>query len=275
MPALVILLLVNIYPLIYSFYYSFTDFSLIKSDTVRFVGFSNYKNLFGSKEYLKSMLTTSKFVIVAVTLEVLIGVALALLLHELKKFGHALLSFFLLPMMLTPVIVGIMWRLLYNFDFGMINFFIEEIGFDRIAFLANPQNTIYYLSLVDVWQWSPYVMLLTYSSLQSLPISYLEAAKIDGASKIQVLTHIYLPYISSTLTICILIRLMDTIREYDKVFTMTMGGPGNSTETASYFIYRKSFKFFDTSSAFAASFILLVITIVLANLFFRRMKNEK
>ena len=274
-PTIVILLLVNIYPLLYSLVVSMTNYDFTGSNNLKFVGLANYIDLIKNNNFLKSMATTFIYVICNVVFELTLGTAIAMLLYRLGKMGNVLLSFFLLPMMLTPVIVGIMWRFMFNFDFGMINFFLEKIGFDKVAFLSDKVHAINYLSIVDMWQWTPYVILLVYGNLQALSKEQLESASIDGASTIMTFRKITLPFLSKTLTICMLIRIMDSIREYDKVYSMTQGGPGNATETASYFIYRQAFKFFDIPKATAASIILLIITIIISNFMVKRMqKNE-
>lgn len=274
-PTVAILLLVNIYPLLYSVYVSLTNYKLTGVKTLRFVGLGNYMALLGNADFLNAMKNTLIFVVCSVVSELVVGVGFALLLYRLGKAGNTLLSFFLLPMMLTPVIVGIMWRFMYNYDFGMINFVLSALRIERVAFLSDRYRAIFYLCVVDLWQWSPYVTLLVYGSLQSLPRDQLESAAIDGAGVMRSFRHITMPFLSQTLWVCTLIRIMDAVREYDKVYTMTMGGPGSATETASFYIYRQAFKFFNTASASAASIILLIITIVISNIFVKRMrKNE-
>ncbi|MDO4547955.1 MAG: sugar ABC transporter permease [Clostridia bacterium] len=274
-PTILVLLVVNIYPLLYSVYVSVTNYKLTGVKNLNFVGIKNYIDLLNNADFVNSMKNTLIYVVCAVTSELIVGLALALLLYRLGSAGNALLSFFLLPMMLTPVIVGIMWRFMYNYDFGMINRALSAIGLDRVAFLSDSSRAIFYLCIVDLWQWSPYVTLLTYGALQSLPRDQIESASIDGAGVFRTFRHITLPFLSSTLWVCTLIRIMDAIREYDKVYTMTMGGPGNATETASFYIYRQAFRFFRTGSAAAASIILLLITIIISNIFVKRMrKNE-
>jgi len=275
LPTIVILLLVNIFPLLYSGFVSMTNYDFTSTRELKFVWFTNYINLLTNADFLKSMGNTFIFVICAVTSEVILGIAIALLLYRLGEAGNLLLSFFLLPMMLTPVIIGIMWRLMYNYDFGMINFFLEKIGLEEVAFLSDISRAIFYLSIVDIWQWTPLVVLLVYSNLQALPKNLLEAASIDGASEIMIFRRIMMPFLSQTVLVCVLIRMIDSIREYDKVYTMTQGGPGSATETASFYIYRQAFKFFDIPKATAASIILLIITIVISTLFVNWVrKNE-
>lgn len=275
LPTIVILLLVNIFPLLYSGFVSMTNYDFTSTRELKFVWFTNYINLLTNADFLKSMGNTCIFVIGVVTSEVILGIAIALLLYRLGKAGNLLLSFFLLPMMLTPVIIGIMWRFMYNYDFGMINFFFEKIGLEEVAFLSDISRALFYLSIVDIWQWTPLVVLLVYGNLQALPKDLLEAASIDGASEIMIFRKITMPFLSQTVLVTVLIRMMDSIREYDKVYTMTQGGPGSATETASFYIYRQAFKFFDMPKAAAASIVLLIITIVISTLFVNWVrKNE-
>jgi multiple sugar transport system permease protein len=275
LPTILVLVAVNIYPLIYSVLVSLTNFKVNSFRGYKIVWMKNYLDLVVNPDFLRSMGYTSIFVACSVASELLLGVAIAMLLFRLDRAGNLLMSFFLLPMMLTPVIVGIMWRFMFNFDFGLINFFLEKLGLERVAFLSDRSRAIFYLCVVDLWQWSPYVVLLTYGSLQSLPRDQLESAAIDGAGPVKSFRYVTLPYLGQTIQICALIRIMDAIREYDKVYTMTNGGPGNATETVSFYIYRQAFKFMDTSAAAAASVILLIITIGISRQFVKGMRKRE
>jgi multiple sugar transport system permease protein len=275
LPTILVLVIVNIYPLVYSVLVSLTNYKVNSFKGYKIVWLKNYLDLVVNPDFLRSMGYTLLFVSCSVISEILLGVAIALLLYRLEKSGNMLLSFFLLPMMLTPVIVGIMWRFMYNFDFGLINFFLEKLSIDRVAFLSDRSRAIFYLCLVDLWQWTPYVVLLSYGSLQSLSKEQLESASIDGAGPVKSFRYVTLPFLGQTIQICALIRIMDAIREYDKVYTMTNGGPGNATETVSFFIYRQAFKFMNTSTAAAASIILLVITVVISRQFVKGMRKSE
>jgi len=274
LPALIFLLLFNLYPLFYSLTVSFTNYNLSKPFDMRlFVGLNNYLRAFKDPLFLKAFGVSLKYTIGAVTFEFLIGLGVALMLNRLKGFGKKILTISLLPMMLTPIIVGLMWRFMFNYDMGIINFFIAALGLKPIPFLAIKQTAMLSLIAVDVWQWSPFITLLMYSGLQALPKEPYEAAQIDGASTIQMFFQITLPSLRNIIIISVLIRGMDALREYDKIFTMTYGGPANATETASFYIYRQGFKFFDIGYAAAGSYILLVIIIVVANILLARMKK--
>jgi len=274
-PAIVLFLSVNIYPLLYSVYISFTNYSLSRPFIpIKFVFFENFKRLFSDPLFLQAFGRTFAYVVIAVSIEFILGLTIALVLNREGRFGRILLTFFLMPMMLTPIIIGLMWRFMFHFDTGLVNFFLTVFGFDRIPILAH--KTIAFLGVitVDIWQWTPFVLLFIYSGLQSLPLEYFEAAKIDGASSFQVFRYITLPSLKNVIFICLLIRSMDAIREYDKVYTMTYGGPGTSTETISFYIFRQGFRIFDTSYASAASLVLLVVTLTIAQIAVKRYRRS-
>jgi multiple sugar transport system permease protein len=272
LPTVLILFGMTIYPLIYSFTISMTKYNLSSfSEKQVFIGLSNYAQLFADQFFGVSFWNTIKYVFGAVVIEFIIGFGIALLLFRLKRFGKPLLTLFLLPMMLTPIIVGLMWRFMFNYDVGLVNYIIELIGFQRFPFLAEKSTSLLSIILVDAWQWTPFVILLLYSGLQTVPIESFEAAKIDGASELQLIRYITLPALKHTIFICLLIRGMDALREYDKVYTMTYGGPGNATETVSFYIYRQGFKFFNIGYAAAGSYLLLILTIGVAQYFLSKL----
>ena len=275
LPSLVILVAMNIYPLIYSLGVSFTDVNLASfSSEHNNVGFDNYRRLLSDAQYLRALLTTGTIVLGAVAVQFVLGMIVALLLFRFGAIGRMLLSLFLLPMMLTPIIVGIMWRLLLNYDVGLVNAIVQSIGLERHAFLGQPRTAVLSIILVDSWQWTPFMVLLLYSGLSSIPQEPIEAARIDGASSPRVFVHVVLPALRNTIALSLLIRSMDVLREYDKVFTMTYGGPGTATETVSFYIYRVGFKMFDIGYAAAGSYILLIITIAASRFMLSRLSER-
>ncbi|MCH3918230.1 MAG: sugar ABC transporter permease [Spirochaetia bacterium] len=275
LPTIVLFLLINIYPLIYSVVVSCTNFSLARPfNKTTFVGFANYKKAFMEKSFLLSFSRTIIFVFFSLLFELGLGLFLSLLLNKEEVFGRRLLVFFLLPMMLTPIIVGLLWRFMYNYDIGMLNNLFERMGLNRYPFLGRKESALPSIIVTDIWQWTPFVILFLYSGLQALPVEFFEAAKIDGAKSHQILWYITLPSLKKTIFITMLIRGMDAIREYDKIFTMTHGGPGTNTETVSYFIYRQGFELFDTSYACATSLLLLVFTILISQIAINKYKKN-
>jgi multiple sugar transport system permease protein len=273
LPVMVVLVLVNVYPLIYSLSISLTNFNLANPLKKAFIGFQNYIQLFKDPFFYNASFNTAKFVILSIVVEFILGFLVSLLLYYLRNLGRIFLTIFLLPMMLTPIIVGLMWRFMMNFDVGLVQYCISLLGLPRFPFLANRSTALLMVIFVDVWQWTPFIILLIYSSMQGIPLEPFEAARIDGASELQVIRYIILPSLRNAAILCLLIRGMDAIREYDKIFTMTSGGPGNSTETLSFYIYRQGFKLFDLGYAASGSYILLIITTVLAQILLNNLKK--
>jgi multiple sugar transport system permease protein len=273
-PTIALFLMINIYPLLYSVVISFTSYSLSRPFIpVRFVWFENYQRLFTDPMFLQAFVRTFVYVAIVVSVEFLLGLSISLVLNREGSFGRVLLTIFLMPIMLTPIIIGLMWRFMFNYDVGLVNYFLSVAGLNRFPFLAHDVVSMLSIIMVDVWQWTPFVLLFIYSGLQSLPLEFFEAARIDGASSVQIFWYITLPSLKNTIFISLLIRGMDAIREYDKVFTMTYGGPGTHTETISFYIYRQGFKIFDTAYASAASLILLVVTVAVTQFVVNRYRK--
>jgi multiple sugar transport system permease protein len=262
LPATVILLLVNTFPLLYSCYISFTNHSLATPEATLFVGFNNFIQAFKDPMFLNALLVTVKFTLGSVASEFSLGLLIAVLLSRLNKGASLVLGLFLLPMMITPIIVGLLWRFMLNGETGLLNYFLALAGIGRFPFLATATSALLAIVVADVWQWTPFVILLLYSGIQALPREPYEAAELDGATGFQKFLYITMPALRNTMVICVLIRAMDAFREYDKVYTMTYGGPGSSTETASFYIYRQGFVFFNTGFSSALSLIMLVLTII-------------
>ena len=272
LPTLIILVVMNLYPLIYSLQVSLTNYNLSLGTNSTFIGLQNFVRLFGDKLFLKSLWLTIQFVVGAVALEFSLGMVIALLLSRIKG-GRMFMTLFLLPMMLTPIIVGLMWRFMLNYDVGIVNHLIEFLGFQRIPFLAQQSTSLAAIIMVDTWQWLPFMVLLLYSGLQSMPADPFEAGRIDGASEFQMLRYITLPTLKPIILISLLIRGMDALREYDKIYIMTNGGPGNATETASFYIYRIAFKFFDMGYGAAAALVLMVISVIICKQFVSKLPD--
>jgi multiple sugar transport system permease protein len=263
LPAALILLLVNTFPLLYSCCISLTNYSFSDPDTVSFAGLNNFVQAFRDPMFLNSLLMTVKFTSGCVVLEFWLGLLIAVLLNRLDRYANLVLGVFLLPMMITPIIVGLLWRFMLNDQSGLVNYFLAVIGIGRFPFLSNANSALLSIMLADLWQWTPFVILLLYSGLQALPKDPYEAASLDGASGFQKFCHITFPAMRNTMLICVLIRGMDAFREYDKVYTMTYGGPGSATESASFYIYRQGFVFFNTGFSTALSLIMLALTIMI------------
>lgn len=275
-PTLAILISMTIVPLVFSLFTSLTNYQVINPTNWEFVGFQNYGRAFTDPEVRISFLNTILFVFCAVTIEFLLGLCIALLLNRKIKGISFIRTFLLLPMMVTPVAVGLMWRWMYNTDYGLINYFLKVVfGIDALNWLGDARFAMPAAILVDIWQWTPFVILTLLAGLQSLPDEPVEAAQIDGASNWQVFKYITLPQLKSIILVVLLIRVIDAFnRSFDVVWTLTNGGPGTSTELLSLRIYRIAFKYWETGLASAISWIYLLIVLIVTTLFIKRLYKE-
>lgn len=264
-PAFLVMGVILLYPLGYSLWLSFHKWTLRTfRQGVPWVGSENYANLFSNTEFLNSLRVTFTFVIFAVGIEFFLGMGLALLLnHDLRGKG-LIRSIILLPMMCTNVVIGLTWRLLYSYDFGIINFYLREIGLMPVEWVASPKIALTSVIIVDVWNTTSFVALMLLAGLQSLPDEPFEAARIDGASSIQTFFFLTLPLLRQTILVALLWRLIDTFRIFDVVYLLTAGGPARATETVSIYVYRYGFQLFNLGFASAASYIMILIMLVIA-----------
>jgi multiple sugar transport system permease protein len=254
-PTLAVLLGLSIYPLIYSIKISFQSNS---GD----VTLANFARLFADRFFLAALGHTFVYAAIALTLEFLLGLAFALLLNHNLRGRNAFRALLLVPMMLPPVVVGVVWRLLLNSNFGAVNGTLKGFGFntDRLTWTASPALAMASVIIADIWQWTPFMFLILLAGLQAIPPEPYEAALIDGSSAWQTFRHVTLPLLKPAILIALLLRTMDLLRVFDHIFILTEGGPGFATETLSLYIYRTAFRFSNFGYAAAMSFALLVIT---------------
>ena len=228
-PALVIMALALMYPLGYMIYGSFRDWD--PSQTLgesTFVGLKNYYVLWNDPNFIESVGVTLKFAVSVVFIEMVIGVGLALLLDRKLRGMSLLRTLFILPMMIAPVVVGLIWRYMYHPTLGVLNKTLKATGLEPVDWLG--QHALLSVIIADIWQWTPFIFILALAALQSLPRSALEAARIDGATGWQQITHIKLPLMMPVLIVTCLLRLIDAFKVLEVILVMTEGGPGLSTE---------------------------------------------
>ncbi|QPM68983.1 carbohydrate ABC transporter permease [Atribacter laminatus] len=275
LPTLILLICIVIYPLIYSVNLSFHSYDLKKfTQGMQFVGFQNFLDAIKDTQFLKALKVTFLFMLIAIPAEFILGLAIALLLNKDVRGSKTIRTLVVIPMMVTPIIVGLQWRFLFNFDMGLINQILRLLQISPgINILGNYKYALFGVAIADIWQWTPFVILLCYSGLRSLPVEPFEAITIDGATSWQTFKYLTLPLLKPIIVITVLLRTMDAFRIYDMIYTLTFGGPGSSTETASFYVYRVSFKLFQMGYGAALSYILLIITIIIANLFVKSLKQ--
>ena len=261
-PAAIIMGLALLYPLAYMIYGSFRawDPSQNISET-EFLGLKNYITLFFDPAFRESLSVTLTFAFAVVTAELAIGVGLALLLDRNIRGMSVLRTLFILPMMIAPVVVGLMWRYMYHPTVGTINKTLKSMGFESVDWLG--QHALLSVIIADIWQWTPFIFILSLAALQSLPRSALEAAKIDGATGWQQIRYIKLPLMMPVLIVTGLLRLIDAFKVLEVILVMTEGGPGLSTEIIALRISRTATEFRELGVAAAMSNYLLLLLLIL------------
>jgi len=272
-PAIVVLLSLSIYPLIYSVTISLQTQTAEGSSW----SVSNFTRLFTDGFFLAAMAHTFVYATAALILEFSIGLGLALLLNGQIRGRGFFRAALLVPMMLPAVVVGVVWRLMLNPNFGAINGTLKNFGLntDGLTWTASPRLAMLSVIAVDVWQWTPFVFLVLLAGLQAIPQEPYEAALIDGSSRWQTFRYVTLPLLKPAILIALLLRTMDLLRVFDQIFILTEGGPGFATETISLYIYRAAFRFFDFGYAAAMSFVLLALTNVISALYIRLLQNKE
>jgi len=254
-PSLILIISLLVYPLIRAVIMTFQKTTLAGKSS--WVGFDNYTRLATDEAFWRSMGVTAVFSVGAVVLELALAWALALFLwNGFKRLNTFFRIVFAIPMMLSPVIVGVVWRTLLNPQFGWIN---AVLGTDNADWLGNPQTALPVLILVDVWQWTPFLFLIVASGLAGVPEEVIEAAKIDGAGYWRVLRSIVIPLTAPVTIIGALFRFVDATKTFDLPYNLTSGGPGTATETVGMFIYRKAFTYYEQGYASALSLVLTII----------------
>jgi multiple sugar transport system permease protein len=274
-PTLVLLILLNIFPLFYSLYLSFTDFSAITKDAPVWVGFANFGKLLNDPQMWKYFATTGRFAFLSVGLQTLIGFGMALILREKFNGSGIVTTLILIPMMLSPVVVGLFWNLIYNPSFGIFNYLLgytSPVG--APDWLATGNLALWAVVITDVWMWSPFVMLLCLSGLNAIPDYLYEAAAIDRASSWFQFRRITLPQVMPLLLIAVLFRTIEAFKSFDLVMGMTGGGPGDATELVAVNLYRMAFQGqWRTGQASALAYIVLIVIIAISNVYIRNLNK--
>ena len=260
LPLVFLLSGIMLYPLIFSAWLSLQDYRLTRINDVQFVGFENFGLIATDSSFLNAMGNTIIFVLSAVTFELVLGLSLALLVQKLVIFRGAIRSILLSPMFITPIAVGLMFRFLLNSEIGIIPFYLLKFGVSIDWF--GPELALFSIVLIDVWQWTPFMLLMFLAGLEALPKTPFEAARVDGAGPWLTFFSITLPMLRPVIIVAIIIRALDAFKVFEYVFAITRGGPGNSTETIMYYIYQTGFRFFRMGEAAAASILLIIFILV-------------
>lgn len=246
--------------LLYAIWLCLHNISLMSTKGTQFVGLSNFSRLATDWRGLQALGRTALFVLLATSIEVILGIGIAMFLDQDFPGKKIVRAVILVPMIMTPVIAGLTWRFLFNAQSGMINYWLSLVGIAPVDWLGNPGIALYAVLIADIWQWTPFVVLLAMATLETIPKDLVEAARMDGASEVRVIWHIILPMLRRTLGVAALIRAIDSVKAFDLFYIMTKGGPALSTETQNLYGYTVAFTNFDISYAMTIALFLTIVT---------------
>ncbi|GGD59391.1 carbohydrate ABC transporter permease [Paenibacillus nasutitermitis] len=265
LPALVFVLVMMLFPIGYTVWISFYEWSMSAVTPPEFVGLANYIELFKDERFWDSVFNTFYFTFVALFAEMVLGLAIAVLFNRSFKGKNIAKTLFLLPMVATPVAMGLVWMLIYEPTIGAANTILKSIGIEPQLFLASMTQVIPSLIVVDVWQWTPMVALILMAGLSTLPVDPYESADVDGATAWQKFVHITLPLLKPTIIIALMLRLIDVLKTFDIIYATTQGGPNFKSETLNIYGYVLGFQYFKmgSTSALLVIFFLIVMAFTL------------
>lgn len=242
---------------------SLTDWRPMVRPDPRVVGLANYTKLFQQSLFRHSLVVTSTFTAGAVTAQMVLGFIGALLLHKLRYFKGLARTITLLPMMLAPAVAGLIWKLFMDVDFGLLNYVLRALSLPEFGWIADRSSVLVSVIIVEVWQWTPFVVLLLLAGLESLPQEPYEAAQLDGATKLQSMMYITIPLLRPIIVIVLLFRITFTLRAFDTILLLARGGgPGNNALTVSMYLYERAYVPFNLGMTAAVSYVILGMTIL-------------
>ena len=275
-PAIFLLLLIGLFPLLYSLIVSFMRIDMMETDT-SFAGFFNYKNLFKDARLWWALAHTLMITAIALPIELLLGLAMAYLFLEKMPARQVFISLLVLPTIISPIVAGATWRLLFDNKYGPINQILGWFAGEPVNALWTINPTLVYPAIIfcEIWQWTPFMFLILLAALSNVDRSQMEAAEIDGARFWRSFRYIVLPAIWPVMAIAMLIRGLDLFRIFDIIWALTQGGPGSKTETISIYAYSQGFKQFETSYTAAIAFLVVLILTVVCTWAIRRMGLAK
>jgi multiple sugar transport system permease protein len=259
-PTLFLVLGVIVYPLIDGLRSSTGFFRFGRQ--VRSVGLDNYRQAFADPVFLESLITTARFVVLAVTIETVLGLALALLVAREGRFIRRIRATLILPMIVTPVVVGIVFRLIYASDAGLLASIAHAVGMDPPQILSNGTTAFWGLVFLDVWEWTPLLFLILLAGIQSMPVEPFEAARVDGAGAWRTFVDHTLPLLRPAILVAVSLRAIDALTTFDQVYVLTGGGPGTSTQLISIYGYQTFFQFQQVGYAAAMLFMVALVVLV-------------
>ena len=273
LPGLATLFIIIIFPLVFTIITSFYDYTLLNPNHDDFVGLENYQEVLEEEYIGHSVIITIQFVLATVFIEFIIGFALALALDKVQRFKSIYYLILLAPLMINPVVVGLMWRMILHTELGIMNYLLKLISINRVNWLGDSDIAFWTIVFVDIWHQVSFMTILLLAGLAALPREPYEAARMDGASALRCLIYITLPLMRPVIIVALLLRLIFAVKTFDIIYIMTKGGPGIATDLVSYFIYRSAFFSLDIGRASALSVGLLVIVLLLTFYLYKYMRS--
>lgn len=265
-PTIIFVLCMVLFPILYTLVLSFHSWRMSVHVPWEWVGMQNYVQMFTGTRFPMAVWRTFLFAAIALFFEMSLGIFLALILNRSFWGKNMTKTAFLLPMVATPVAVGMVWKLIYEPSIGILNYVIRSLGGPKIDWLGSTSNALYSLIIVDIWQWTPMVMLILLAGLSAIPTESYESALVDGASRLQLTTKITLPLLRPTIFTAVLLRLIDVLKTFDILYSMTQGGPGFATETMNILSYRQAFEFMEFGEAASTLIVFFFIVMGIAAL---------
>lgn len=276
MPAVLFVLLMMVFPIIYTFRISFYEWSMSSATPPTWVGLDNYTALLADTRFWQAVQNTFVFSAGALILETVLGVAIAMLLYRDFRGKNFVKTLFLLPMVATPVAMGLVWVLIYEPSIGVANHLLKALGLEPQLWIASPTQAIPSLIVIDVWEWTPMIALIVMAGLSTLPSEPYEAADVDGATAWQKFVHLTLPMLRPTIMVAFMLRLIDVLKTFDIIYSTTQGGPNMKSETLNIYGYTLGFQYFKLgmASSLLVVFFALVMGFTLLMIWFRKRLEE-
>lgn len=273
LPAFLIMLWLTIYPVLNVFSLSFFKYNYLNDDK-QFIGLGNYFSILTEPIFREAFRNTLVFSVLATVAEVGLGIIMALLFFGHFKGKKTFMIIAIFPMMISSMVICAVWKTLYHYDIGLFNYILRGAGGEGIGWLIDQSKALFSIVIVDIWQWTPFAFIMMQASMGSIPEEIFEAAQLDGASYLKTTFRITIPILSDQIMLLIMLRTIDTFKLFGKVYALTQGGPGNSTETLSYYIYREGFSYFNLGKASTASIYVLVVVAGISFIYIRNILKK-
>ncbi|MEI6875264.1 MAG: sugar ABC transporter permease, partial [Spirochaetota bacterium] len=273
LPAAIFVVVIMVFPIAYTIFLSFTNWNLTSGMPLSLVGIKSYVRVFSEPRFLAAIGRTFSFTGMALALETVLGITIALVLHREFRGKGLIKLFLLLPLVATPVAVGIVFNLFYDPTIGLANWALSLVGLPKIEWVSNAATVLPSLVLVDVWQWTPMIALICLAGLASLPTDPYESARVDGASSPQILFTITLPMLAPTILTAMILRSIDALKTFDIIFAMTGGGPGYASETLNILGFKYSFEYFKMGQS-SVMLVTLFAIVLLSSLGIMKLRGR-